>query len=499
MVEEYIIGIDQGTTRTKAIIFDKEGRQIASGVRELQRYFPKPGWVEQDPNAIWRSTVESIDDAITAAGINPRSITAIGIADQGETVIVWNAETGEPLYNAISWQCRRTQQICEELKAKGLEEDIRGRTGLLIDPYFSATKLRWILENIEGVRTAAEKGEALFGTTDTWLIWNFTRGKCFVTDYSTASRTMMFNIKTLKWDKDILDLLDIPEVMLPELTSNSQVIGYTDAETFYGREIAIAGIIVDQQGALFGQNCYMTGDIKNTYGTGCFSLMNIGEQPKFSTHGLLTTIAWVLDRRPTYAFDGGVYIAGAAVQWLRDGLGIISNPSETEEIAFKVKDNGGIYFVPAFVGLAAPYWDTYARGAILGITGGTKREHIVRAVLEAIAYQVYEVIKCMEADANLKIEKLKVDGGPTANKFLMQFQADILGIPIIVPKISETTALGAAYLGGLAVDLWSSIDELAKLNPPAVIYTPKMTERCREELLHNWKRAVQRALKWEKG
>lgn len=497
MAQEYIMGIDQGTTRTKAIIFDRGGRLIASGVRELPRYFPRPGWVEQDPKAIWRSTLESIDEAISIAEINPGDIAAVGIADQGETVIVWDSDTGEPLYNAIVWQCRRTQRMCEDLKAKGLEEDIRERTGLLIDPYFSATKLRWILENVKGVRRRAERGEALFGTTDTWLIWNFTKGRCFVTDYSTASRTMMLNIKTLRWDKNILDLLDIPEVMLPKLVSNSQVVGYTEPETFYDRETPIAGVIVDQQGALFGQNCYESGDIKNTYGTGCFALMNIGERPKLSTHGLLTTIAWVIDTGIAYAIDGGVYIAGAAVQWLRDGLGIISNPSETEEIALRVEDNGGVYFVPAFVGLAAPYWDTYARGAILGITGGTRREHIVRATLEAIAYQVYEVIKCMEADAELSIGKLKVDGGPTANRFLMQFQADILGIPVVVPKISETTALGAAYLAGLAVDLWNDLDELVGLNPPAVIYQPTMAERHREELLNGWRRAVKRILAWE--
>jgi glycerol kinase len=497
MPDKYILGIDQGTTRTKAIIFDNRGRQIASGIKEVLKVFPKPGWVEQDPMAIWRSILESIEEAVSNSNVNPADIAAIGIADQGETVIVWDSERGRPLYNAIVWQCRRTSQVCEKLKADGWEDDIKSRTGLVVDPYFSATKVKWILDNVKGSRKMAEEGRALFGTTDTWLIWNLTGGRCFVTDFATASRTMMFNIGTLRWDEKILDLLDIPEEMLPSVVPNSGIVAYTKPEIFHNLEVPIAGVIVDQQGALFGHNCFEVGSIKNSYGTGCFALMNTGEKPKFSKKGLLTTIAWVLDGKPTYAIDGGVYVAGAAVQWLKDGLGIISDPSETEDMALKIEDNGGVYFVPAFVGLAAPYWDTYARGTIIGITEGTRKEHIVRAALEAIAYQSYEVIECMRADSELEINALKVDGGPTANKFLMQFQSDLLGIPVMVPVISETTSLGAAYLAGLAVDIWKDVDELAGLNPPAVVYYPKMREKHREKLLSNWRRAVRRAQEWE--
>ena len=494
---KYVLGIDQGTTQTKSVLFDGEGKQVALGVEEVRKTFPRPGWVEQDPEAIWTATKKSTETAISRSGLSASDIAAVGIADQGETVIVWDSETGKPLHEAILWQCRRTSAMCEELKSEGYEEKIREKTGLLLDPYFSATKLRWILDNVEGARGLAEDGRALFGTTDTWLIWKLTRGLVFVTDYATASRTMMLNIHTLRWDKEVLDWLDIPEAMLPRLVDNSAVVGYTEPREFHGQEIPIAGVIVDQQGALFGHNCFEPGETKNTYGTGCFTLMNTGGNSKASDHGLLTTIAWVLGGKASYALDGGVYVAGGAVQWLRDGLGIISDPSETEGMALSVEDSGGVYFVPAFVGLAAPYWDPYARGAILGITEGVKREHIVRAALEAMAYRTREVIECLEADSDSDIESLKVDGGPTANSFLMQFQADILGIPVSVPDVSEMTALGAAYLAGLAVDLWDGLDELKGLARSSTIYRPRLDQADREERFSGWKRAVQRAAAWE--
>jgi len=412
---------------------------------------------------------------------------------------MWDMQTGQPVYNAIVWQCRRTAKMCEELKSKeGIERKIAEKTGLVIDPYFSATKVKWILENVRKLRERAEQGEVLCGTTDTWLIWKLTHGRSFVTDYATASRTMMFNIHALRWDKEILELLDIPEAILPKPCSNSEVIGYTDPNIFYGEEVPIAGVIVDQQGALFGQACYEPGMVKNTYGTGCFILMNTGEQPVASQHGLLTTIAWCLDGKVKYALDGGIFIAGAAVQWLRDGLKIIKDVAETEEMAMSVKNTGGVYFVPAFVGMAAPYWDMYARGTIVGITGGTTREHLARATLESIAYQVYDVLECMKADSKCPIEKLRVDGGAVANKFLMQFQADILGIPVEVPKITETTALGVAYLAGLAVDFWESQEELSRIWQVDRVYKPQMSREKRERLLDDWKRAVQRSLNWEK-
>jgi len=493
----YVLGIDQGTSRTKAIIFDHTGKQIASGYREIPQIYPKPGWVEQDPNIIWQKTIESMREALTNGGVSPREIDAIGIADQGETIVMWDRHTGQPVYNAIVWQCRRTAKLCEELKSEGMEEKVAKKTGLLIDAYFSATKVKWILENVRNVRERAEHGEVLCGTTDTWLIWKFTRGRSFVTDYATASRTMMFNIHTLRWDKEILEWLDIPRVILPKPCSNSQVVGRTDPQIFYGEDVPIAGVIVDQQGALFGQACYEQGMVKNTYGTGCFILMNTGERPIASRHGLLTTIAWCLDGKVKYALDGGIFIAGAAVQWLRDGLKIVKDVSQTEKMAMSVKDAGGVYFVPAFVGMAAPYWDMYARGTIVGITGGTTREHLARATLESIAYQVYDVLECMKADSKYPIEKLRVDGGAVANKFLMQFQADILGIPVEVPRITETTALGAAYLAGLATGFWESQEELFRIWKVDRVYKPQMSLEKRERLVEGWKRAVQRSLNWE--
>lgn len=495
-MSKYVLGIDQGTTRTKSVVFDKEGTQVALGVQEVERLFPRPGWVEQDPRTIWIATKKSMREAFSGEA-SASDIEAIGVADQGETVIVWDSETGKPLHNAILWQCRRTTQMCEELKAQGLEDMIREKTGLLIDPYFSATKLRWILDNVDGVRKMAEEGRALFGTTDTWLIWNLTRGRVFATDFATASRTMMLNIHSLQWDREILDWLDIPETMLPDLVNNSGVVGYTDPKEFEGYEVPISGVIVDQQGALFGHRCFDPGETKNTYGTGCFTLTNTGSRPKVSNHGLLTTVAWVLAGGATYALDGGVFVAGGAVQWLKDGLGIISEASDSERMAESVEDNRGVYFVPAFVGLAAPYWDPYARGVIVGITEGVKREHIARAALEAMAYRTREIIECMEADSESRVTTLKVDGGPSVNSFLMQFQADILGIPVSVPDISEVTALGAAYLSGLAVDYWKDLGDLKALDRNECVYKPKMGEAHREALFKDWKRAVKRASAWE--
>ena len=498
MSKHYVLGIDQGTEKVRAIIFNHSGKQIASGYREIPQIYPKPGWVEQDPNVIWKRTIESVYEALANGEVSPREIAAIGIADQGETILMWDRHTGQPVYNAIVWQCRRTAEMCEKLKSKGLEKKVAKKTGLVIDAYFSATKVRWILENIRNIREKAERGEVLCGTTDTWLIWKLTRGRSFATNCATASRTMMFNIHTLRWDKEILEWLDIPRTILPKPGSNSQVVGHTDPKIFHGEEVPIAGLIVDQQGALFGQACYEPGMVKNTYGTGCFILMNTGERPVASRHGLLTTIAWCLDGRVDYALDGGIYIAGAAVQWLRDGLKIIKDVAKTEEMAMSVKDAGGVYFVPAFVGMAAPYWDMYARGTIIGITGGTTREHLVRATLESIAYQVHDVLECMKADSKYPIEKLRVDGRPVENKFLMQFQADILGIPVEASKITEATALGAAFLAGLAVGFWESQEELSQIWQVDRVYKPQMRRKRRERLLEGWKRAVQRSLNWEK-
>lgn len=498
MLQRYVLGIDLGTSRTKAIIFDHVGNQIASGYRQIPQIYPKPGWLEQNPNVLWQKTIESVHEALRNGRVSPQEIDAIGIADQGETILMWDKQSGQPVYNAIVWQCRRTAKMCEELKSKGLEEKVAKKTGLVIDAYFSATKVKWILEHIKNVRDRAERGEVLCGTTDTWLIWKFTRGRSFFTDYATASRTMMFNIHTLRWDKEILEWLNIPRVTLPKPCSNSQVVGYTDPQVFYGEEVPIAGVIVDQQGALFGQACYEPGMVKSSYGTGCFILMNTGQRPVSSRHGLLTTIAWCLDGRVKYALDGGIFITGAAVQWLRDGLKIIKDVAETEEMAIRAENTGGVYFVPAFVGMAAPYWDMYARGTIVGITGGTAREHLVRATLESIAYQVYDMLECLKADSKHPIETLRVDGGAVANKFLMQFQADILGIPVEVPRITETTALGVAYLAGLAVGFWESQDELSQIWQVDRVYKPQMTQEKRKRLLKGWKRAVKRSLNWEK-
>lgn len=488
--------MDQGTTRTKAVLFDENGQVAGLGSSAVPRILPRPAWVEQDPEVIWESVLRSTRIAMRAARCSPRQITAVGIANQGETVVAWNKSSGKPLYNAILWQCRRTVDMCEKLKKAGLEPLIRRKTGLLVDPYFSATKIRWILDNVKGARQQALKGEALLGTSDTWLVWKMSDGRDFVTDFATASRTMLLGIHKLDWDDEILKMFRLPSKVLPELRSNSETSSYTDPRSFLGIDAPISGLIVDQQGALFGHGCYKQGDMKNTYGTGCFLLMNIGNLPRFSRHRLLTTVAWVINGKRNYALDGGVYVAGAAIDWLVGQLGLTPSPEQTSTISSSVKDTQGVFFVPAFVGLAAPYWESDVRGTVVGITEGTTSAHVVRATLEAIAYQVKELLDCMEADSQLKVRKLRVDGGPTGNPFLMQFQADISGIPIEVPSVREVTAQGAAFLAGLAVDFWENVEDLTRLRRIARVYRPKMSEESRTRLLREWKRAVAAARIW---
>ncbi|NPV53898.1 MAG: glycerol kinase GlpK [Firmicutes bacterium] len=495
-MKKYILSIDHGTTGTRAILFDRSGAAIARAYRELSQIYPQPGWVEHNPEEIWNITAFVIKEVLKQAQVGPADIAAIGIANQGETVVVWNRFTGKPIYNAIVWQCRRTSSLCSKLVEEGYQDKIQSKTGLVIDPYFSATKVQWILDNVPNARVQAENGELLLGTTDTWLVWKLTAGRAHLTDYSTASRTMMFNIHSLEWDQEILDLLSIPRVMLPKVVSSSGVCAKTDPFLFDGQSMIIAGLAVDQQAALFGQGCYERGMLKCTYGTGSFMLMNTGESPVKSTHGLLSSIAWNINGRINYVLDGAIYVAGAAVQWLRDGLRIIENASQTDELASKVPDTGGVYFVPAFAGLAAPYWDTNARGTIVGLTRGTTREHLVRATLESIAYRVRDVVAAMQEDSGIKIEKLRVDGGVTANKFLMQFQADILGIPVELPPIVETTALGVAYLAGLAVGYWDGIDEIKSRWRARERFVPNMGEEQRSKLYAEWKRALNRAKGW---
>jgi len=494
--ERYILAVDQGTTRTKAVLFDRKGRVRGFGFCPVPRSFPHPGWVEQNPEAIWSSVLVATKKAMRNASCTPKQIAAVGIDDQGETVVMWNKRTAKPVYNAIVWQCRRTAAACETLKKnKGLESEVKKRTGLIIDPYFSATKIRWVLDNVKKADKLAKRGDVLFGTTDTWLVWRMSRGRHFVTDCATASRTMLFNIHKMKWDSELLRVFDIPDGILADVHPNSGDIAQTDSSAFLGIDAPISGIIVDQQSALFGHGCFNKGDSKNTYGTGCFMLMNTGPTPKISRNGLLTTVAWVLDGQRTYALDGGVYVAGSAIDWLVRGLHIIEKPEESSELAYSIPSNQGVYFVPAFVGLAAPYWDSYARGTMLGISDGTTRAHIVRATLEAIAFQVNEVLGCMEADSKLKVKQLRVDGGPTANQYLMQFQADITGIPVEVPQVSEVTAQGAAFLAGLGVDFWSDLSDLLRLRKSR-LYQPRMSDTERAKLIHGWLRAVERARNW---
>lgn len=499
MEKKYVMALDQGTTSSRAILFNKKGEIVKIAQKEFNQIYPKAGWVEHDPMEIWGSQSGVMREVIETAGIRPEEIASIGITNQRETTVVWSRYTGKPIYNAIVWQCRRTSEICDELKNKGLEESIKEKTGLLIDAYFSATKVKWILDNVEGAREKAEQGELLFGTIDTWLIWNLTRGKVHVTDYSNASRTMMYNINDLEWDEDILRELNIPISMLPLVKPSSYVYGHTDERMLSGAKIPIAGCAGDQQAALFGQNCVEEGTAKNTYGTGCFLLMNTGSNIVKSKHGLLTTIAWGVDGKVTYALEGSIFIGGASVQWLRDELKIIESAKDSEMYANRVEDTNGVYVVPAFTGLGAPYWDMYARGSILGLTRGAKKEHIVRATLESIAYQTKDVLEAMQNDSKLKLKSLKVDGGASNNNFLMQFQSDILNVDIDRPKIVETTALGAAYLAGLSVGFYIGRNEITSKWSVEKEFNPNMSEEKRCKLYKGWKKAVSRALSWGKS
>lgn len=489
-MEEYILAIDQGTTSSRAILFDKKSNIAASANREFRQIFRKPGWVEHDANEIWLSVAGVCMEVVGKSGITPDQIKAIGITNQRETTVVWDRETGMPVCNAIVWQSRQTAEICDELKAQGLDDLVREKTGLLIDPYFSGTKVKWILDHVEGVREKAGRGEVLFGTVDTWLIWKMTGGKSHVTDYSNASRTMMYNINELCWDKELLNILGVPEQMLPEVKPSSGIMGYTAGYHFFNREIPIAGVAGDQQAALFGQTCFEPGMGKNTYGTGCFMLMNTGEKRIQSKNRMITTIAWGLDGKVTYALEGSVFVAGSAVQWLRDGLHMIETAGESEAVAETVKDSGGVYVVPAFVGLGAPYWDDRARGAVFGLTRGTDKGHFVRATLEALAYQSRDIIDAMSKDSGIRLNKLKVDGGAVKNNLLMQFQSDILNVSVERPVINETTALGAAFLAGLAVGLWESKEELTDSYQVERIFVPGFSEEQREKLYSGWQAAV---------
>ncbi|MDO0822069.1 glycerol kinase GlpK [Desulfosporosinus nitroreducens] len=496
-MKKYVMALDQGTTSCRAILFDKESKIVGVTQKEFTQIYPKAGWVEHDADEIWSTQYGVIAELIAKTGIKVDEIASIGITNQRETTVVWDKNTGKPVYNAIVWQCRRTTAICDDLKNKGYEDMVREKTGLVVDAYFSGTKVKWILDNVEGARVKAEKGELLFGTTDTWLIWKLTGGKVHVTDYSNASRTMMFNIRELDWDKELLEMLDVPQKMLPEVRNSSEVYGNTDAGVFLGFEVPIAGVAGDQQAALFGQACYEPGDAKNTYGTGCFMLMNTGSKIYTSKHGLLTTIAWGIDGKVEYALEGSTFIAGAAIQWLRDGLKVIDVAPDSEYYAKKVKDSDGVYFVPAFVGLGAPYWDMRARGGIFGLTRGTTKYHIIRAALDSLAYQTKDVLGSMEADSGISLKSLRVDGGAVANNLLMQFQADILGTRVDRPEIIETTALGAAYLAGLAVGFWKSKEELASRWLLDRRFEPDMEEEKKAKLYKGWLKAVERTKDWE--
>lgn len=496
MEKKYILSLDQGTTSSRAILFNKAGEVVGSAQKEFSQIYPKPGWVEHDPMEIWGTQSGVAREVIERLGINPEEIAAIGITNQRETTVVWNKHTGKPIYNAIVWQCRRSANICDDLKQKKLQPYIRKNTGLIIDAYFSGTKIKWILDNVDGARELAEKGDLLFGTIDTWLIWNLTKGKVHVTDYSNASRTMIYNIRKLEWDEKLTSELGIPLSILPEVKNSSEIYGYTDERDF-GCKIPIAGIAGDQQAALFGQVCFKPGMAKNTYGTGCFMLMNLGEEFIESKNGLITTIAWGIDNKVEYALEGSIFVAGAAVQWLRDELGLIKSAAESEYLANGVKDSNGVYMVPAFVGIGAPYWDMYARGTMVGLTRGVKAAHIVRATLEAIAYETRDVLEAMEEDSGIKLKKLKVDGGAVVNNFLMQFQSDILNVDVVRPEITETTALGVAYLAGLAVGFWKNKQDIMNKWKIEKTFEPFMDSVERERLYTGWKKAVQRSLRWE--
>ena len=495
-MKKYIMALDQGTTSSRCIIFDKSGSIVSVVQREFPQIFPREGWVEHDPMIIWSTQIAACTEALLKIGGSWDEIYGIGITNQRETVVIWDKNTGAPIHNAIVWQCRRTADLCQELADKGLGKTIKEKTGLLLDPYFSASKAAWILDNVDGAREKAERGELCFGTIDTWLIYNLTDGKVHATDYSNASRTMLFNINTLEWDDELLEIFNIPHSMLPEVLPSSHIFGYTDA-SILGAEIPIAGVAGDQQAALFGQCCFNEGELKNTYGTGAFLLMNIGTKPKINDSGLITTIAWGLNGKITYAFEGSVFVCGAAIQWLRDGMRVIESAADSEYYASKVKDSGGVIVVPAFQGLGAPYWDPYARGMIIGLTRATNKYHIIRATIESMAYQTADVIDLMEKSADINVSELAVDGGASANNLLLSFQADILGIPILRPECIETTALGAAYLAGLATGAYSSLDEIKKNRSIEKKISPEKNAAWRDEKLSVWRKAVSRCLNWK--
>lgn len=495
MKEQFILSIDQGTTSSRAILFNASGEIIGMGQKDFKQYFPQPGWVEHDPEEIWSSQWEAIQKAIEYAGISHHQIAAIGITNQRETTLIWDRNTGKPIYNAIVWQDRRTSKFCDELRNAGHIETFKKKTGLVIDSYFSGTKIRWILDHVPGAKEKADQGELCFGTIDSWIVWKLTQGEKHVTDVSNASRTLLFNIHNLLWDSELQKLLSVPDSLLPNVVASSEIIGHT-ASGMFDVPIPISGIAGDQQAALFGQQCTQKGMVKNTYGTGCFLLMNTGNKPVYSENNLLTTIAWKIGNETTYALEGSVFVGGAAVQWIRDGLELIKDASEIESLAVSVPDNGDVYFVPALAGLGAPYWDSYARGTIVGLTRGSTKAHLARATLEGIAYQVYDIVRCMEADANTKGSELRVDGGATANNFLLQFQSDIFGFPVVRPKQLESTALGAAYLAGLAVGYWNNIESLQSQWAKDKVFQPSMRFEEAEHLILKWHRAVGRSRNW---
>ncbi|OZU88765.1 glycerol kinase [Virgibacillus indicus] len=492
-MEKYILALDQGTTSSRAIIFNHDGEIIETGQKEFEQFFQKPGWVEHDANEIWTSVLSCISDALRKSDIEPEQIAGIGITNQRETTVVWDKNTGKPVYKAIVWQSRQTQGICNQLREDGHNELFREKTGLLIDPYFAGTKVKWILDNVDGAREKAENGDLLFGTIDTWLVYKLTGGEKHITDYSNASRTLMYNIYDLKWDDELLDILGVPKSMLPEVKQSSEVYDKTVSYHFYGHEVPIAGIAGDQQAALFGQACFEKGMAKNTYGTGCFMLMNTGEEGVKSENGLLTTLAWGIDGKVEYALEGSIFVAGSAIQWLRDGLKIIDSSPESEPLAKAVDSTDGVYVVPAFVGLGTPYWDSDVRGAVFGLTRGTKKEHFVRATLESLAYQTRDVVDVMIKDSGIDVKKFRVDGGAVKNDFLMQFQSNMLDVPVERPVINETTALGAAYLAGLAVGFWESKEEIAKQWNIDKTFDPDLSQEDRRELYDGWKKAVKAA------
>ncbi|HFJ9403430.1 MULTISPECIES: glycerol kinase GlpK [Bacillus cereus group] len=490
-MKKYILSLDQGTTSSRAILFNKKGEIVHSAQKEFTQHFPKPGWVEHNAQEIWGSILAVIATCLSEADVKPEQIAGIGITNQRETAVVWDKTTGKPIYNAIVWQSRQTAEICDELKEKGYGEMVREKTGLLIDAYFSGTKVKWILDNVEGAREKAENGDLLFGTIDTWLVWKLSGGKAHVTDYSNASRTLMFNIHDLQWDDELLDMLTVPKSMLPEVRPSSEVYGETIDYHFFGQNVPIAGVAGDQQAALFGQACFGEGMAKNTYGTGCFMLMNTGEKAVASEHGLLTTIAWGIDGKVNYALEGSIFVAGSAIQWLRDGMRMFKDASESEVYANRVESTDGVYVVPAFVGLGTPYWDSEVRGAMFGVTRGTTKEHFIRATLESLAYQTKDVLCAMEADSGIELKTLRVDGGAVKNNFLMKFQSDILDVPVERPVINETTALGAAYLAGLAVGYWKNQDEIKEQWHMDKRFEPTMEAETSEELYAGWKKAIE--------